>query len=89
MEDPVVLELSKKKDAAENAYSDCLSYHKETDPEAISLQKGLYLAKKTLDENPLVERYNAAYIVVRDLYLQIDDILYGPFRRKSLNPEAY
>jgi hypothetical protein len=84
MVDPAVLELSKHKDAAEQAYSLVLSYANEKSPEALAAQKQLYLAKKALDENPLVREYNAAYIVVRDLYMALDDILYAPFRKKSL-----
>jgi cell fate (sporulation/competence/biofilm development) regulator YlbF (YheA/YmcA/DUF963 family) len=84
MEDPSVLALSQEKENAVNAYQEILSYHKENDPEALLLQKKLYEAKKALDENPLVQEYNAAYIVVRDLYMTIDDILYKDFRRPQL-----
>lgn len=85
MADPQVIELTKKKDAAERDYEDCLVYLKENDPKALSLQKALYLCKKALDEYPLVAKYNAAYIPVRDLYMAVDDILYAPFRKKSLS----
>lgn len=81
---PEVIELAKKKDAAEQAYEDCLVYHKEKDPEALALQHQLYEAKLALDQHPLSQAYNSAYIPVRDLYMKIDDILYGPFRKKSL-----
>ena len=83
-EDPKVVVLAKEKEAAANTYQDLLSYHKETDPEALVLQKNLYLAKKKLDEEPLVAEYDEAYIVVRDLYMQIDDTLYKDFRKRSL-----
>jgi len=83
MIDPNVILLSKKKDAAEIAYEEILAYHQEKDPEAQKKEKELYLAKKELDENPLVQQYNAAYIVVRDLYMAIDDILYKDFRKRS------
>ncbi len=39
MASPEVIELSKKKDAAERDYEDCLSYHKESDPEALGFRK--------------------------------------------------
>ena len=81
---PEVIELAKKKDAAEQAYEDCLVYHKEKDPEALAIQHQLYQAKLALDMHPLSQEYNAAYILVRDLYMKIDDILYGPFQKKSL-----
>jgi hypothetical protein len=82
--DPSFIVLAEKKDAAERAYEDVLSYHKETDPEALQLQQALYQAKLALDEHPLAQAYNAAYIPVRDLYMALDDILYAPFRKKSL-----
>jgi len=81
---PEVIELAKKKDAAEQAYEDCLTYHREKDPEALALQRRLYQAKLALDGHPLSQAYNAAYIPVRDLYMKIDDIIYAPFRKKSL-----
>jgi|LAHS01.1.fsa_nt_gb cell fate (sporulation/competence/biofilm development) regulator YlbF (YheA/YmcA/DUF963 family) len=89
MADPTVQLLSKKKDAAEEAYSLVLTYAKEDSPEAQEKQKQLYEAKKTLDANPLVAEYNAAYIVVRDLYMAIDDILFSPFRKKSLLEDSH
>jgi hypothetical protein len=88
-QDPTLIALAEKKDAAERAYEDVLAYHKETDPEARSLQKALYEAKLALDEHPLSQAYNAAYIPVRDLYMALDDILYGPFRKKSLFEGIY
>ncbi|OPZ37204.1 MAG: hypothetical protein BWY98_00203 [Tenericutes bacterium ADurb.BinA155] len=72
--------LSQKKDEAEAAYNDCIAHHNETSPEAKTLQKKLYEAKLALDQNPKVQDYNAAYIVVRDLYMQIDDLLFHDFR---------
>jgi hypothetical protein len=83
-QDAILIELVKKKNAAEDAYSSVLSYQKETDPEALSLQKSLYLAKKNLGGYPLVESYNEAFIAVRDLYMAIDDDLFGPYRNKVL-----
>jgi hypothetical protein len=83
-QDPKVIELAQKKDAAERAYADALSYRKLQDPEVLSLQKALYSAKLALDEDPLANEYNAAYIAVRDLYMAIDDILFKDFRKKSL-----
>jgi cell fate (sporulation/competence/biofilm development) regulator YlbF (YheA/YmcA/DUF963 family) len=86
--DPQVKELSKALDDYEKQYEDLLVYKKETDPEAIAAQKTLYAAKEKMDAYPLVKEYNEAYTVVRDLYMQIDDILFSPFRKKSLTWEA-
>jgi hypothetical protein len=81
---PEVIALAKKKDAAEEAYSNALSYLKPSSSEALRLQKALYEAKLTLDEHPLSKEYTEAFLAVRDLYMHIDDILYGDFRKKSL-----
>jgi cell fate (sporulation/competence/biofilm development) regulator YmcA (YheA/YmcA/DUF963 family) len=89
MSEPRVLELSKKMEAAAQAYEDLLVYKKETDPEAKSLQKSLYFCKKALDEDPLVKEYNAAFIAVNDLYMALDDLLFSPFRFKTLFAEAH
>jgi cell fate (sporulation/competence/biofilm development) regulator YmcA (YheA/YmcA/DUF963 family) len=89
MKEPRVIELSKKMEAASQAYEDILVYKKESDPEAKSLQMSLYLCKKALDEDPLVAEYNQAYIAVNDLYMALDDQLFGPYRFKTLFPEAH
>ena len=81
---PEVIKLAKKKDVAEAAYENCLTYHREKDPEAMALQRRFYEAKLALDKHQLSQANNAAYIPVRDLYMRIDDILYSPFRKKSL-----
>lgn len=80
---PEVRALSSKLSSLEKDYEDLLVYKKESDPEAREAQKKLYEAKKELDENPLVQSYNAAYVAVRDLYMAVDDVIYAPFRKKS------
>lgn len=85
---PEVIELSKRKDALEREYETTLSYAEEDSPEAKLREKALYEAKLALDSHPLVQEYNALYVPIRDLYMQIDDILFGPFRSKTLSHEA-
>ncbi len=87
-EDPSLLELVKKKDALERDYEDTLSYSSYDSPEAITKQKALYEAKLELDSYPLVKEYNEIYVQVRDLYMQIDDIIFAPYRLKTLTSEA-
>lgn len=50
--------------------------------EMAKANRELYEAKLALDSLPLAKEYNAAYIEVRDLYMTIDDILFGDYRRK-------
>jgi hypothetical protein len=88
-EDSFVVSLSKAKEAAENRYEDRLAFQKASSEECQCLQKELYLAKKALDENPLVREYNAAFTAVRDLYMAIDDILFRDYRKKAFFEEAH
>ncbi|MCR4562721.1 MAG: hypothetical protein K5694_05940 [Bacilli bacterium] len=81
---PEVIDLYKRKDEAENHYSDLLKIKDENDPEVLEARKALYEAKKNLDLQPDVMKYSEAFIVVRDLYMIIDDILFSPFRKKPI-----
>ncbi len=83
-----VIELTKKKDDLERDYVSCLSYSDYDSPLAKEKQKALYEAKLELDSYPLVKEYNEAFTTVRDIYMKIDDIIYGPFRSKTLSSEA-
>ena len=85
---PEVIELSQKKDRLEREYETVLSYAKEDSLEAKAYEKALYEAKLALDSHPLVQEYNSLYVPIRDLYIQMDDILFGPFRSKTLSHEA-
>ena len=75
-----VIALAKKKDAAESDYELAL----KTNSGVEAARKRLYEAKLALDTHPVSKRYNEAYIAVRDLYMEIDDILIGPYRGKIL-----
>lgn len=61
----------------EDAFVHCINEKKaETNHE-------LHEAKLALDSLPLAKEYNVSYIEVRDLYMMIDDILFGPYRKKT------
>lgn len=83
-----LVEKEKRLRAEEESYSFCLSYSKNDKKKLESAEKSLYLAKKNLDEDPLAIEYSDAYIAVRDLYMEIDDIIFSPFRKKSLTGES-
>ncbi len=85
---PEVRRLAERKDAAQTAYEDVVARFGVRAAATLAAQKALYEAKKALDEEPLVQRYNAAYSEVRDLYMAIDDTLFGPYRRKQLLRES-
>lgn len=86
--DEEVIKATTKKNDLENQYSHILSYKDKDSEEAKLIQKALYQAKLELDSLPLVKEYNSLFIEVRDLYMAIDDILFAPFRSKTLSSEA-
>lgn len=87
-EDPSLLELVKKKDDLEREYSSILSYKDKNSEEAMKVAKALHEAKAEMDSYPLAKEYTEAFIKVRDLYMEIDDIIFGPYRKKTLSSEA-
>jgi cell fate (sporulation/competence/biofilm development) regulator YmcA (YheA/YmcA/DUF963 family) len=87
-DDPSLLELVKKKDDLEREYNTVLSYKDKDSDEAKRVGKALHDAKMELDTYPLAKEYSEAYIAVRDLYMQIDDIIFGPYRKKTLSSKA-
>lgn len=83
-EDPALIELVKKKNAAEEEYQLALRIYGEKDEKTKEKERTLYEAKLEMDMNETAKKYSELYIVVRDLYMQIDDILFSPFRKKTL-----
>ncbi|NLZ15253.1 MAG: YlbF family regulator [Erysipelotrichaceae bacterium] len=72
-----VMALAYQKDIASAEYSDALSHFREDDDITIKARQQLYRSKKNLDEHPLVRQYLKAYSEVRNLYLEINNILFG------------
>ena len=81
-EDKEVIALAYAKDVASSEYSDILNHYSQDSETAKKYQKKLYAAKKALDEHPLVKEYLKAYVEVRNLYSEINAIVF-----KDLNPE--
>ena len=75
-------------DDLEREYSSILSYKDKNSEEAIKVAKALHEAKAEMDSYPLAKEYTEAFIKVRDLYMEIDDIIFGPYRKKTLSSEA-
>lgn len=72
-----VMALSYQKDIAVSNYSDALN-HYANDSEGIKkFQHDLFVKKEALDNHPIVKDYLNAYAAVRDLYFQINEILFG------------
>ena len=78
-ENEEVMALAYKKDMAAVKYSDLLNYFSEDSEEAKKAMKELHEAKLNLDNHPLVKKYLAAYKEVRELYEQINSVLFGDF----------
>ena len=79
--------LSYKKDVASSEYSDILNHFDRESETAYKYQKKLYEAKKALDEHPLVKEYMSCYIVVRDLYNEINSVLFSHLE-ENLSPKG-
>ena len=78
-EDEEVMSLAYKKDMASVNYSDVLNHYSKDSKEAESALKTLHEAKLKLDSHPLVVSYLKAYKEVRDLYNEINEILFSDF----------
>ena len=74
-----VMALAYKKDMAAIKYSDTLNHFKEDSKEAQEALKELHQAKYDLDSHPLVKDYLKAYKEVRELYDEINKILFSSF----------
>ncbi len=83
MESEEVFHLSKRLEMASEDYSRAMQLKDKALIE--EKRKALHEIKTKLDSNPLVKAYNEAYVKVRDLYMQVDDIVFGPYRNKTLS----
>ena len=72
-----VMALSYQKDLAVSSYSDALNHFANDSEEIKKYQHELFLKKEALDNHPLVKSYLKAYSEVRDLYFQVNEILFN------------
>ena len=72
-----VMALAYQKDLAINNLSDAINHFGENSKEAKSAQHELFLKKEALDNHPLVRQYLKAYQEVRELYFNLNDILFS------------
>ena len=73
--------LSNKKDEALEEYSRLKEIYPEDSEELKTSLLKLKDAKEKLNNFPLVKEYLAQYALVRDLYLEVDNILFSEFRK--------
>ena len=76
-ENEEVMALAYQKDLAVNDYSDALNHFSSDSEEVKKAQHNLFIKKEALDNHPLVSDYLKAYSEVRDLYYQINEILFN------------
>ena len=79
--DEEVMRLCYLKDMANDHYNQMLKYFDEDSEEVKKAQKEFFLAKKQFEELPLVKEYLAAYKIVRELYDEINKILFSDLNR--------
>ena len=72
-----VMALAYQKDVAVSEYSDALNHFARDSEEVKKAQRNLHIKKEALDSHPLVKDYLKAYSEVRDLYYQLNDILFS------------
>ena len=80
--DDEVIALAYQKDLAVSRYSDTLNHFPEGSEEVKKAQKELYEKKLALDTHPLVREYLDAYKEVRDLYIQMNALLFDGLNLK-------
>ena len=74
--DHEVISLAYQKVLACSNYSDILNHYARDSKEAKDAQKELHQKKLALDNNQIVRSYLKSYIEVRDLYNEINAILF-------------
>ena len=77
-----VMALAYQKDVAVSEYSDALNHFSRDSEEVKVAQHNLHIKKEALDNHPLVREYLKAYSEVRDLYFQLNDILFSNLNLK-------
>ena len=78
-ENEEVMALAYQKDVAATNYSDILNHFSDDSKEAKEALKKLHEAKLKLDNHPLVREYLSSYKEVRELYEEINSILFSNF----------
>ena len=76
-ENEEVMALAYQKDLAVTEYSDALNHFAKDSEEVKKAQHNLHIKKEALDNHPLVRDYLKAYSEVRDLYFELNDILFS------------
>ena len=82
-ENEEAMRLSYNKDLKEIAYNDALKHFSKDSKEVKKAQRDLFLAKKELESLQVVKDYLKAYKKVRELYDEINNILFSSLSNKG------
>lgn len=75
--------LSQKKDESVELYNQLKSVYPDEHSEVKNALKQLKEAKENLSNHPLVKSYLSIYNEVRDLYMEVDSILFADFKGRK------
>ena len=78
--DESVMRLAYQKDMKNDRYNDLLKIYDENHPLVKQAQKELYDANQALINHLLVKSYMAAYLEVKMVLHQVNNILFGDFK---------
>lgn len=81
-EDEEFVRLSHEKDAKADSFEETRRHYGGESEEAKKALHELYLAKKSMDEHPLARTYESHYKQVRELFDEMDRIVFDCFRGK-------
>lgn len=82
-----VMALAYQKDMAVENYSSLLKIYPEDSEEIKKARNQLQEAKIKLNQHPLIKEYLEVYSKVRDLYFEINRIIFGDFDAKLCKKE--
>jgi len=83
-----VLALKKALDERKEAYDKIRSLDRPESNLLEQAQKDLYQAKLAFDSHPLVASYLSAYRAFKEVEREVDDIVFGPYRKRIINLEG-
>lgn len=78
--DESVMKLAYQKDMKNDRYNDLLKIYDENHPLVKQAQKELYEANQELNNHMLVKSYMAAYLEVKMVLHQVNNILFSDFK---------
>jgi len=87
--DSEVLALSSEFKKTEEAFNYALEHYGENSEITKKKKINLLERKQKLNMHPLVADYNKAFIEVKDLFLNLEDILFSSIKDKSLCKECH